>query len=381
MRMERRMPRTSLVLLGLVAAACGNGGKAPAADRAAWSAGQAWRTVEEARIGGADGAGAALGSVVDVALDPMGRVWIADAQQKQLLVFDAQGRHVRTIGAPGGGPREFAAIAGMDWAPDGTLWVLDGGNARFAVYDTAGALVRTQPRGSNVTVTPWPGGFDRAGRLYDMGVRARPGGPLSMVVLRSALGQPPDTLPLPELEVEFFEVRGGAAGNRTVTRLAVPYSGVQLWSFDPEGNVWIANTAEYRIESHAFGGGAGRVVERDVERVPVTREDRARVVEENQGFIRQGGKIDLSRLPAHHPALRGFVLDDTGHLWVSPVLAAAEGDALDVFAPDGGYLGRVPLPGSRMSVRAIRGNQMAVVAKDSLDTESVVLLRIVKPAG
>lgn len=373
----------TLVLLALLVAACETqGGNASATDRGVWGPGQAWRIVEEARIGGADGAASGtFGSVLDVALDPMGRAWIADAQQKQLLVFDTRGKHVRTIGAQGGGPREFAAIAGMDFAPDGKLWVLDSGNARFAVYDTAGKLVRTQPRLSMIAMAPWSGGFDSAGRLYDLGMRATDGRPPAMVILRSEPSQLPDTFPLPEFKGEYFEVRGGTASNRTVVRLLVPFSGVQTWALDPDGYVWIANTAEYRIERHRFSGGVDRVVEREVERVPVTREDRARLMDETEFFTRQGGKIDLSRIPDHQPALSGFVFDETGHLWVSPVLEAAEGGALDVFAPSGSYLGRVPLPGGRISVRAIRGNQVAGVAKDSLGVESVILMRIVKPAG
>lgn len=381
MPIRRRPPRIAPILLALLAAGCGGaGGKA--GDGGAWDPGQGWRVEEEARIGSVDGEGPdALGSVVDVALDPMGRAWIADGQRKQLLVYDAQGRHVRTIGAPGAGPREFGAIAGMAWAPDGSLWVLDGGNARFAVYDTTGTLVRTQPNGSTITMTPWPGGFDRAGRLYDVGVQTRTGAPPAMVLVRSAPRQAPETFAFPEFEGEFFEVSGGSSANRTVTRIAVPFTGVPVWAIDPDGYVWIANTAEYRIERHGFGGGTDRVVEREVDPIPVTREDRARVMEENEFFTRQGGRIDLSRIPDHKPALNEFAFDDAGHLWVSPVLGAGEAPALDVFTPAGGYLGRVQLPAGKMSVKTIRGDRMAVVAKDSLDVESVVLLRIVKPTS
>jgi sugar lactone lactonase YvrE len=375
---------TALLIFALVGSACDAGKEGPASHRGAWSTGQEWRVVEEARIGSVDGDETeTFGSVVDVALDATGRVWIADGQRNRLVVFDQRGKHVRSVGAKGGGPREFAGIAGMDWAPDGRLWVLDGGNARFAIYDTTGKLVRTKPRVSVITSSPWPGGFDKAGRLYDIGVVIRPDASFHHVVLRSdSTLQRPDTFPLPEFKDEAFEVRRGDARNGTVHRLVIPFSGSQIWNFDPEGYVWVANTANYRFDRHSFGGGVERVVQREVPRVPVTRADRARIEEDARAFVKQGGKIDMSRIPSSMPALNPFVFDDTGHLWSSPVTTEKEGRALDVFELNGKFLGRVPLPtGMRSSPRAIRGDRMVVVARDSLDVENVILLRVVKPGG
>lgn len=373
--------RTPLLVLTILAAACGGPGDGPrTGSQAAWGPGQAWRVVPEAQVGASAGTDTVtLGRVVGVAIDPMRRVWIADAHRKQLLVFDAKGNHVRTIGSQGGGPGEFAEIAGMAWHPDGSLWVLDSGNARFSVYDTAGVPVRTEPRASTVKMSPWGGGFDTAGRLYDLGVQIEPDGTPAMSVLRSRRGERPGVLVLPAFKGDFFVA--GASSGKTVTRLSVPYSPVQKWALAPDGHVWVASTAEYRIERHRFDGGVDHVVEKEIERVPVTREDRARVADENTAFTRAGGEIDLSRIPDHKPALAGFVVDDEGRLWVSPVLSAAEGTAVDVFGRDGGYLGRVPLPGRGMTIRAIRGDQLVAVAKDSLDVESVALFRIEKPAA
>ncbi|HEU0054047.1 MAG TPA: 6-bladed beta-propeller, partial [Longimicrobium sp.] len=158
-----------------------------------------------ARLGSADSNGPDMfGRVVDVALDATGRVWVADGQSFHIQVFDAEGRHVRTIGRKGGGPAEFGEIGGMDWGPDGNLWVLDGGNARYAVYDTAGRLVTTHPRETGVNMVPWPGGFDARGSLYD--IAAVPGGDTGIrfaVVRYDARLQPADTFLIPPFEGDF----------------------------------------------------------------------------------------------------------------------------------------------------------------------------------
>jgi 6-bladed beta-propeller len=372
------------ILLMLLSACTGSGDRRGESGslEGGWTGGRAWRVVEEARIGSRDGDGPdALANVVAVAIDAMGRVWIADAQRHQLQVFDARGTHVRSIGAKGAGPGEFGNISGMAWAPDGRLWVLDGGNSRFAVYDSSGALVTTRPRNSIITTSPWPGRFDFAGRLYDMAAQVQPDASFRPLVVRcDSAGQPRDTFPLPSFHAEVFSITHGDERNQRVTEVNVPFTGRQAWAVDPGGDVWVANTARYRIEQHAFSGGVQRVIERRVPVVPVTREDRDRILESYRHFTEKGGRIDVSRIPDRHPAISGFLFDDAGNLWVSPTTSRREGRALDVFDPAGRYRGRVTLPvPERTSLKAVRGNRMALISRDSLDVQTVIVVRIEEP--
>ena len=375
---------TLAAALACLSSACTDSGDGGGGGRGAWKTGQEWRLVQEARIGsaGEDGPGA-FGNVIEVAIDPMGRIWVADALRHQIQVFDARGEHVRSVGRKGAGPGEFGGISGMAWAPDGTLWVLDDGNARFALYDTAGTLLRTRVRDSNTTVSPWPGRLDRRARLYDVAADVQPDATFRHVVVRfDSAGLPRDTFRLPEFRPEVFSITRGDSQNRRITEVSVPFTGNQQWAIDQEGYVWIANTARYRLERHAFGGGVERVVERRTPGVPVTREERDRMLENYRDFTRQGGRIDVSRIPDHHPAMNGFLFDDAGHLWVSVVTSPREGRALDVFDPIGRFLGRVALPApQRTALRAVRGDRMALVFRDSLDVPTVIVMRIHKPRG
>jgi sugar lactone lactonase YvrE len=372
------------VLLSLFAWACSGAGDAGRNPSGAWASGKQWRLVEEARIGARDEGGPEMfANVVDAAIDPMGRIWVADAQQHQIRIFEATGRHVRSIGRGGGGPGEFRGIAGMTWAPDGRLWVVDDGNARFAVYDTAGTLVATHPRTSAMTTSPWPGRFDSLGRLYDVtGTLTDDGSILTWIVRTDTGGQARDTFRLPPFKAEQFQITRGDERNRLVTAVTVPFTGRQVWALDPEGGVWVANTARYRIERHAFDDrGSRTVVEREVAPVPVSREDRDRIVESFSDFTEQGGRIDASRIPRVHPPLAGFLFDDAGRIWVMPMTGRGEPRILDVFEADGRYLGRVTLPGPyRSTPKAIRGTRMAVVVRDDDDVPSLTVMRIEKPA-
>lgn len=339
--------------------------------------------MELARIGATEGDGPdVFSNVVDVSIDPLGRAWIADGQESTIRVFDGQGRHIRTVGKKGRGPGEFGSIAGMQWDTANRLWVLDIGNARFALYDTAGVLIETKPRQSLVNRAPWPGRFDRQGLLYDVDGKVDADGAILMSIVRSREGeQTRETFQIPKFEPERFEVQRGDSRNRIISQINVPFTGTQLWAVDADGSVWIANTARYRLERHRFdGSGIQQVIERSHTPVQVTAQERRRRLEDYRDFVREGGRIDESRIPKTHPALYGFIVDDEGNLWVSPTPRTPETRVMDVYRPDGEYLGSVPLRvPQRSSPRVIRDNLMLVIVRDSLDVASVIILRVDKP--
>lgn len=351
-----------------------------------WPAERAWRLSFAGRIGAANASDdAAFGRVVDVTLDVLGRVWVADDMQKQLKVFERNGTLVRSIGRKGGGPGEFQAIAGFDWSPDGQLWVLDAGNVRFAVYDTAGQLITTQPRVSGVTVAPWPGGFDRHGYLADTGNRREIGGQTVASLVRFSPGmRSADTLRLPPLKEQFFgEIRSGDARTQRVKQAPVPFTGTQIWGMDPEGFAWTAVTDQYRLERRAFDGTVERVVELQNKPRRVSRADKERILENYGWFEQSGGRLDPSLIPDHHPHLHNFFFDDGGHVWVLPTYFRGERPQLDVFNLDGRFLGQVqaPVPFLSRPTPAVRGEWVAAIARDDDGVDSVVLMRLEKPGG
>jgi hypothetical protein len=359
----------------------------------AWAPGQEWRLGETARIGAdGEGNGVELGNIVGVALDPMGRVWVADAQAFAVHVFDSAGKHVRTLGRKGGGPGEYSQLAGMAWGPDGKLWVQDAGNARFTVYDTAGRVVATHPRESSVSMIPWPGGYDREGRLYDVASVRRPGGAASLpraggtepgLVRMSGTMEPTDSFRLPEFKGRYFEITSSAAGSRSVSRIDVPFAPTQIWHLDAGGHVWTATTDRYRLVQHAFDGDTVRVVERAYQPVAVSSEDIDRVLEGYSAFTRQGGRIDRSLIPRTKPALADFFVDPDGYLWVLPFRRPDAPRAIDVFDPRGRFLGTLPtgtlIVGSPQP--AMRGNRMAAATFSPDGVPQVVVFRIDKDAA
>lgn len=374
-----RRVRAALLLIPCAFPGCRRATDTPAQDVAA---DQRWRLVAETTIGSAAGEGpAAFSRIVDVEFDPMGRVWIADGLENEIRVFQPDGRHVRTIGRKGAGPGEFTLLGGMSWAPDGRLWVMDVGNARYSVWDTAGALVGTHPRRTNVARVPWPGGMDARGVLYDQGASPVPGDETERIVRYGTDLQPRDTFVIPAFDQPMFEVVNVQGNTRNISRINVPYAGLQEWRLDREGNVWIGVTDRYRIERHRFDGTVDRILERDVRGGRVSRADRRNALEALGDFQRRGGRIDESRIPDTKPVFNDFFFDDESSVWVVLATGRGEPSQMDVFDSAGRYVSRVTTA-TQIDLSpepAFRDGRMAAVVTDEDGVPSVVVMRVEKP--
>ncbi|HEU0301015.1 MAG TPA: 6-bladed beta-propeller [Longimicrobium sp.] len=388
-------PRLPLARLALMAflplAACSRGGEPrtvqvdslpgggvvvrnPAAG--AWTDASAWRAVEDLRIGAAEGEGPdvfAMPAAVEV--DAHGRLYVLEAATGQVRVFGADGGHVRSMGRQGAGPGELAQPVGMALAPDGTLWVVDPGNGRFTVFDTAGALRTTVRRDNGFAAFPWPGRFDRQGRLWDVALgTGAPGAVPALLRLDPASGRA-ERLALPAFTPEQFVARRGG-----ITSTApVPFSPALVWTLDADGRVWSGVTEHYRLHLHHPAGDTLRTVERAGPRVPVTAAERDALPVQLKWFTDQGGSVELSRVPSHKPAFVAVTTDDRGWLWVRPSLPeSATNTQLDVFSPDGVYQGRLALPvlvPENMPL-VVRSDRIYAVVLSEDDVPGVVRFRI-----
>lgn len=378
--------------LGLALAGCGGERGDPGAIRVdtldggtvavrnpeggAWAGQAVWRVVEELRIGSTAGGGPdmfAMPAALEV--DAHGRLNVLDAQAGQVRVFGPDGRHVRSMGRQGAGPGEMAQPMGMALAPDGALWVVDPANARFTVFDTAGVYRETIPRLNGYASYPWPGRFDRQGRLWDVGSGAgAPGAPPVLLRTDPASGRM-ERFPLPAFAPRQFISRRGAITNTA----PVPFSPRLAWVLDGEGRVWSGVPDAYRLRLHEPGGDTLRVVERAAAPVAVSAAERDSVPLQLKWFTDQGGAIDLAQVPRTKPAYLSIRVDDRGWLWLRPSVPAGEPNAaFDVFEPEGRYQGRVSLPVAHADEMplVVRGDRIYAVVLNEEGVPQVVRFRI-----
>jgi sugar lactone lactonase YvrE len=345
-----------------------------------WTDSDAWRVVEDLRLGTQqEDAPDLFGNVAALAVDAEGRIWVLDDRALEIRIFDRDGRYVRTVGQEGGGPGEFRAPQAIHRAPDGRMWVPDPRNNRLSVLDTTGAYVEGMYMPGGFGTSRWPGGFDRAGYYY-LPIRTFDGaGGLALVRFTTAHAVV-DTLQVPTdpKEREVFELRRGAMR----AELDVPFAGHFEWRLAPSGNLWGMLTDDYRLYEFSSEGDTLRTVTRAFTPLPVADAEMEAKRSELEPFIQAGGKVDWSKIPRTKPATARFFIDDESDLWVVPEAAPeAEGRMLDVFAPDGRFLGTVRLPfvPAMAPLPLIRNSTLYCVTKDSLGVPYVVRAKIVKP--
>lgn len=106
------------------------------------------------QIGSVDGDAAYVFALVgDIAFGPDGSVYVLDAGNAVVRVYDASGRHVRSFGRSGEGPGEFRFPTRLALADD-ELTIFDAPLRRATVFDHTGQLLETR------TLTANEGGFD-----------------------------------------------------------------------------------------------------------------------------------------------------------------------------------------------------------------------------
>lgn len=95
--------------------------------------------------GGANG----LRSPDDLVFDSQGRIYVADAGNKRIARFDADGTYLGEWGGGGKEPGKFATAHGLAIDAADRIYVADRGNNRVQIFETDGRFVAAWTAGGN----------------------------------------------------------------------------------------------------------------------------------------------------------------------------------------------------------------------------------------
>ncbi len=98
---------------------------------------------EELRIGVPEGPPEYMFSQVhQIDVGPDGKIYVLESKDKQVRVFGADGKHLRTIGRPGQGPGELMSPGNPHVLPSGEIMVSEGRSRRVRVFSPEGEHLR-----------------------------------------------------------------------------------------------------------------------------------------------------------------------------------------------------------------------------------------------
>ena len=351
-----------------------------------WDSAAAWRLEEEMRIASAEAGGpGALSDPWFVEADARGRVYVIEGRPNEVRLYADDGTYLRTLMRNGAGPGEVRYASGLAWDPAGHLWVVDKGNGRYTVLDTSGArLAEHRMASTHLFSSAWEGAMMRSGEIVEVvlplmrqaaapvGAANRESMLLAAVRLDSSLTAR-DTVLFPRWEGPVFRL----ARRIDPVYVPVPFAPEVIWGMDPRGFVWTSLTDRYRVVQQTLTGDTVRVVQREAEPVPVTEADKDSVIRGLNRFVQMGGVVDRSLIPGVKPPITALWVDDLGFLWTARAEpeGAPTGTLLDVFDPEGRYLGEVRAP-LALKFALIRGATLYAVATGEDEVPVVVRYRI-----
>lgn len=341
-----------------------------------WDSTTAWTLKEEIRIGAIEGPEPEVfGRIAAVSTDRSGDIYVLESQAQEIRVFTQDGTYRFTISRKGSGPGELKNAFGLAWDDHGRLWVPDAGNVRYVVFDSLGT-VQDEYRRPLGAVYPFLGTFDVSGRLVDLSASASP--------------QQLDIIPVsfdPELEAfEYWPPVTHTAYFGPAPPGIVWLRPRQTLSISPVGFLWFGSTAVYRLYQRTLSGDTLRIVEQPSEAVALSDSEREAIQAELAEFP---VRVDPRLIPTHKPAFNRLVLDCAGYLFVNvpgteefvgKLFDVQEGRLIDVFDPEGRYLGRItsPVRLDWMVPPEITEDYLLGVALDELDVRYVVRLRLTR---
>lgn len=254
-----------------------------------WRRGEEWRlaAAPEVEIGVVEGESAyQLHDVVDAARLSDGRIVVLNAGTHELRYYDAEGRHLVSVGGEGGGPGEFRRPSHLFRLPGDSLLVVDASNQRLSLHDSEGRYVTSRRApyvhgrladGTLIQRVPIRDGHAPPAEGYardsvalvriDLAELASAPAPVDRRHTASALGDTIVRMP----GGEFFRIMLVGDGIIQLMNNPAPY-GRQHQLVVAGERIYTGTGDRYEIAVHRPDGTLERLIRRQVENRPVTGE-------------------------------------------------------------------------------------------------------------
>ncbi len=333
---------------------------APAADKPI-----EWTLTEVFRIGGADSGAGSFSAAYPrvVSTDAAGRIYVLDRKQYRVEVFDPSGAHVRFLGRQGGGPGEFQDAYDLLVKPSGEVGVVDYAKS---------ALVRWSPDGAVLPEYAFTDFFPNGPLWLSGDTLVYMHGERKDLTRTQALRvrTPTDTFTTPTLTTA---TSGMVMFSCIGLEMPPMFTPELVWTGDARRQA-VTHQVPYRIDVYE-GGALIRSVRRTL--TPVTTDEThvARLHPDGGMKVQFPGgacTVPVNELTekqgvaAQLPMIEALRYDPAGRLWAQRYGFREEPRSVDVFAPDGDYLGT--LAGKMLPLGFI-GDDIVLFAEVDPDTD------------
>jgi hypothetical protein len=323
-----------------------------------------------------------------------GTVVIADLGANRLHVYDSAGAYQGALGRHGQGPAEFATITSVTPMRADSLAVFDASQRRLTVWSASRGYVRQVGLHDGGSLEAWPSDAwpwrDSLVVVLEVGITPRPAlasgettkrWPMrAQLALRDNAGRVITASPAFEGTYTALFSNGDARA---------PFSHNPFAAVAGERVVY-GSGGRFQIKTLGAAFTTDGEIRAPVLDEPFDRSEATRLYDETLALIsarmpaaaaraRLASSFDPAILPDRRPSIGRVLVDDQGRLWVERFEPMRLGSQLQVpgarwtvLAADGRPVARLQLP-PRTRLEAVRGDRVAVVRWDELDTQSVAI--------
>ena len=350
-----------------------------------------------------------FGRVRSVSFDDAGNLHIFDEQAQVVHVVGIDGRLVREMGGPGGGPGEFSTSGAMAVFADGRVAVVDISRRGFHIFAADGGFERmvrmANPAGAFGVgrVVAWSGAdaiigvptlataWTIGGAAFREPVRFPTSHPFERTVL-SGEESVTDTIAeawLPPIDLEGLDHTALVNAAPRPTDDLPEFSPELHWGVLTDGRVLFSDSSTYAVKVAEEGAGVVRILTRPFAPEPVTgrviraeKDRRLRRLEETAapGANLEGRRRRIEQLEFHAElsVIRGLGTTWDGHIWVLRRGDGPHDDGpVDVLTADGRYLGSYRAGGTRIPDAFGPDGLVAFMERNELGVQTVVVKRVV----
>lgn len=322
---------------------------------------------EELSIGEAEGGEAYIFSRIrDVEVDKAGRIYVLDSYEANVKVFDRDGNYSRTIGRKGQGPGEFMFPNDIYIDEKDKIYISDGENDRLSVFDENGDFIDSF-------------NFKEYSLYKIIGVNKNEEIVLFMHAMSKESGK---GFVVSDYFVNVYSSRFEFVENlyRTTipimqmfTRegkmlsLSIPFQKTICCVMDSLGNVYVAESQEYRIHMFSPERELIRRIEKEQERSKVTKKEVENYIgehfqeDEDQRRFWLDTVNDQMKTPDYKPVFNRLFCDQEMLLVLRQELTENRSTSVDVFDPAGKYIGTALL---NVVPRTWKNNKVYTIEED-----------------
>jgi hypothetical protein len=312
-----------------------------------------------------------FGSAVVFNVDDRGNIFAMDWDRKHVKKFGPDGKHLLTFGRAGQGPGEFRNPSGVRFNKDGILYISENFGNKIMFFDGSGVYL-------NQTILP--------AQIFDIWIT--PAGTYlgNKQIAPQYVGQAPIEnfimifdgrfQPILELHKDSFSFpdrslsQAQSQAEITSEFLARPTAVAVMGE---EGRIYFGRSDKYSIDAFTPEGKQLFTIGRDIKPLPYEKKDIDFLLKRYEESMMSMSKSEtltkeylrLIRFPKYKPFFRALIPMEEGRLAVVVDFEGYASTLLDIFGPEGRFLGRVKVQIPTLNMLFKKGKAYSLSKDDS----------------